>query len=73
MFKQKKNQFGEYPCNDYLNNALRALLSDENPRRPAVANAISEICYCIMKADGKYADDVTKKLAETGLCPFSKF
>lgn len=73
LFKQHKNQYGEYPCNDYLNNALRSLLMDDDPHRPTVANAIGEICYCIMKADGKYADDVAKRLAETGLCPYSRF
>lgn len=71
LFGKHKNPYGEYPCNDYLNNALRALLADD-PCRPTVANAIGEICYCIMKADGKYADDVAKRLAETGLCPYSK-
>lgn len=73
LFKTKNKQYGEYPCNDYLNNALRALLKDENQYRPNIASAIGEICYCIMKADGQYADDVAKRLAETGLCPYSKF
>lgn len=71
MFWKKRNKYGEYPCNDYLNNALRCLLKDDNPRRPVIANAISEICYCISKADGHFADDVAKRLAETGLCPFA--
>lgn len=68
----KKNRYGKYPCNDYLNNALRFLLKNENPHQPLIANAIAEICYCIGKADGHFADDVAKKLAETGLCPFTK-
>lgn len=69
--KHDNYKYGNYPCNDYLNNALRFLLCDDDPHRPAVAHAISEICYCIQRADGKFADDVAEKLKETGLCPYS--
>ena len=66
MFNKYRNKYGEYPCNDHLNNALRLLLEDEKPN----ANAIAEICYCVRKANGHYADDVARKLALTGLCPY---
>ena len=68
MFK-KKNHYGEYPCVDYLNNALRCLLKIESSNT-LVDNAIAEICYCINSAQGKYHDDVAMKLAETGKCPY---
>ena len=67
--KKTDKKYGQYPCNDYLNNALRFLLGEEQ-YTPRIINAISEICYCISKAGGRYYDDVAKKLAETGLCPF---
>jgi hypothetical protein len=66
IFKKKTNPYGEYPCVDYLNNALRSLLNDEHPN----TFAISEICYCILKADGKFHGDVAHELAMKGLCPF---
>ena len=51
---------GKYPCNDYLNNALRFLLS-ENPN---IDKAISEIKYAIQKSGGVIFDDVLVKLNE---------
>jgi len=54
------NRYGEYPCIDYLNNALRYLLEDEKPN----VNAINEIVYCIKKAKGRIYADVSKKLNE---------
>lgn len=69
MFKKKKNPYGEYPCVDYLNNALRALLKIES-ESPLVATAIAEICLCIDVEKGRYHDDVARKLAETGKYPY---
>ena len=67
MFKRKKKEvYGEYPCNDYLNNALRFLLDE----KPDTKEAISEICYCISKGNGYFCDDVKEKLVRTGLCPY---
>lgn len=59
-------KYGQYPCNDYLNNALRDLLNDN----PNTKEAISEICYCISKGDGYFCDDVKEKLIRTELCPY---
>lgn len=67
--KKTDEQYRQYPCDAYLNNALRYLLR-EVEYTPGIRNAISEICYCISKAGGQYHDDVAKKLAETGLCPY---
>ena len=69
MFKKKKSPYGEYPCVDYLNNALRALLKIES-EDPLVDTAIAEICLCIDVEKGRYHDDVARKLAETGKCPY---
>ncbi len=71
MFGKKKNIYGEYPCSDYINNALRFLLESDDPHHLLIANAIGELCYCISKANGYYHDDVARKLAETGLCPYT--
>ena len=68
----KRNRQVEERCSDCLNNALRLLLKDEDPHKPIIANAISEICHCISKARFGFDDDVAKRLAETGLCPYKK-
>ncbi len=60
-------EYGQYPCNDYLNNALRDLLNDN----PNTKEAISEICWCIRKGNGYFCDDVKEKLIKMGLCPYS--
>jgi hypothetical protein len=44
------SKIGNYPSCDHLNNALRALLSDN----PDIQSAISEITYAIQKADGLF-------------------
>lgn len=61
MFKKKNNIFGKYPCNDYLNNALRFLLRNGEGDREL---AIEEIVYAIRKADGYLCDDVKEKILE---------
>lgn len=66
--KKTDEEYGQYPCVDYLNNALRLLLGEEQ-YTPRMINAISEICFCIHRAGGRYHDDVAKKLAETGFIP----
>lgn len=72
MFRSKKKEqvYGEYPCVDYINNALRYLLKNDVPYSSNRIGAISELCYCISKADGYFYKDVAKRLTETGLCPF---
>ncbi len=64
--KKDDKQYGEYPCNDYLNNALRDLLNDNLNTK----EAISEICWCIRKGNGYFCDDVKEKLIKMGLCPY---
>jgi hypothetical protein len=59
MFQKKNNMFGKYPCNDYLNNALRFLLRNGEGDREL---AIEEIVYAIRKADGYLCDDVKQKI-----------
>ena len=59
MFLMKNNMFGKYPCNDYLNNALRFLLRNSEGDREL---AIEEIVYAIRKADGYLCDDVKEKI-----------
>ena len=56
----KDECFGEYPCADYLNNALRHLLKVEKNRE--VDCAISEIIHCLSKANGYYYDDIAQTL-----------
>jgi len=65
-FKKKANkQFSNYTCEYYLNNALRYLLKEEKPN----TDAIFEICYCLMQADGNIFDDVKRTLTENGITP----
>lgn len=52
------SKIGNYPSCDHLNNALRALLSDN----PDIQSAIGEITYAIQKADGYFHDDINEKL-----------
>lgn len=58
---EQNNMFGKYPCNDYLNNALRFLLRNSEGDREL---AIEEIVYAIRKADGYLCDDVKEKINE---------
>ena len=58
---EQNNMFGKYPCNDYLNNALRFLLRNGEGDREL---AIEEIVYAIRKADGYLCDDIKEKINE---------
>ena len=53
IFK-KNNIFGEYPCVDYLHNAL-LFISYGNSE-----SAYSEICHAIMKSGGELREDERK-------------
>jgi len=66
--KSKEEKYGDYPCEHYLNNALRFLVYDENSNK----GAISEICYCIHRAGGEIYPAVKQVLIEKGLYPFDK-
>ena len=55
----------DYPCAYLLNSALRFLLTDQERN----LNAISEICWCIKKAEGEFAEDVAKELINLGYDP----
>lgn len=59
MIKKKPCLFGKYPCNDYLNNALRFLLRNGVGDREL---AMEEIINAIHKADGYLCDDVAEKI-----------
>lgn len=61
--KKQNEKCGKYPCIDYLNNSLRLLLREDNLNE----DAISEICYCIRKADGKIYDDVIESMNDKGI------
>lgn len=57
----KKNSLSEYPCADYLHNALRFLEEGHN------TNAYTEICYAVIKSGGKldeHEEYVFKKLCK---------
>lgn len=56
----KDGKFGDYPCADLLNNALRHLLKVDNNHE--VDYAISEIIHCLSKANGYYHDDIVQML-----------
>lgn len=48
--KQKDKVFSEYPCSDYLHNALK-FLSDNEPNV-----AYEEICHALLRAGDKLSD-----------------
>lgn len=54
---KKEHQYAEYPCNVYLNNALRSILEQKKKNMFAAR----EIKYAIEKAGGKLDDDIQKK------------
>ncbi len=62
--KKRIRQFAVYPCNDYLNSALRYLLDAEQTYE--IDHAILEIIYCIRYAHGELFEDVEKNLKERG-------
>ena len=47
-------KYGKYPCQDYLNNALRYLAADKVMNM----DAMLEICHCLHKAGGEIYPDV---------------
>ena len=61
--EQVQKNFGEYPCNDYLNNVLRKLLKYETPDK----DVISELTWCIFVAHGTIHDDVKTTMIKKGL------
>ena len=61
MLRKKKSLYGQYPSNDLLNNAIRAILAD----RPILA--IDEIVHAISKADGQLHKDVKEQLLAKGI------
>ena len=63
MFNKFKKQIGSYPCVDYLNNALRALLEEEELNKLA----IREICYCLSYAQGQIFPDIEALLIKKGI------
>ena len=49
-------EFGKYPSNDYINNAIRLLWNNKN------RDAIEELLRAVKKADGNIFDDVKEKI-----------
>ena len=47
IFKRKDNKLNQYPCNVYLQNALRYIVNKE------YGTAYTEICWAIIKSGGK--------------------
>lgn len=63
----KKNddaKYGDYPCEVLLNNALRFLAEGKTE------SAISEICYCLSKAEGTFYKVNVDLLRDKNLLPF---
>ena len=59
--KKKDEAFGKFPCDMFLNNAIRFICDGKYD------SAISEICYCISKANGRFYDDVKKMIVEKNI------
>ena len=68
MFKRRYlgKSFGKYPACDHLNIALDKLFIDPETNK----DAISEICYAIIKADGYFYDHIKSKLKAHGFNQF---
>ena len=54
IFKRKDKKLNQYPCNVFLQNALRFITEKE------YAMAYSEICWAIIKSGGKLAEKQEK-------------
>lgn len=59
--KKKEKTYGEFPCDMYLNNAIRFICEGKYD------GAIKEICYCISKANGRFYDGVKKMIVEKNI------
>ncbi len=54
IFKRKKNKLNQYPCNVYLQNALRFITEKEYD------TAYMEICWAIIKSGEKLTKEQEK-------------
>ena len=54
IFKRENNKLNQYPCNVYLQNALRFITEKEYD------TAYSEICWAIIKSGGKLTEEQEK-------------
>lgn len=54
VFLKKDNKLNQYPCNVYLQNALRFIVNKE------YNTAYSEICWAIIKSGGKLTEEQEK-------------
>lgn len=54
IFRRKENKLNQYPCNVYLQNALRFIVNKENDE------AYSEICWAIIKSGGRLTEEQEK-------------
>ena len=54
IFKRKDNKLNQYPCNVYLQNALRFITEKEYD------TAYTEICWVIIKSGGKLTKEQEK-------------
>ena len=55
--KREDRRMGEYPCIDYVNNAMRYLMHDP----PLVEVALEELYWAVTKSGGRFYDDVKTK------------
>lgn len=53
--RRKKNKLSEYPCEDYLHNALRFLANGNTD------SAYTEICFAMMKAGAELREEEKRK------------
>ena len=60
LFRKKKNAnpYGKYPCEVYLNNAIRCIFEGKEKA------GLGEICYFLSKARGKVYEDVLKMIED---------
>lgn len=66
---KNKKRIGVYPSIDHLNIALRILLKTPEVNKVA----IQEICYAILKANGRFYEDVKKSIRESEIFDFDIF
>lgn len=68
MIKFFKKKYG-YPECDFLNNAIRFLLSNSDYGKNKTA--IEEICYALVAMNGYVYDDLKVQLKEKGIFNFN--
>ena len=49
--------YGRFPCNAYLNNALYLLLKSNYLNDSKILSSVEELCWCIIRADGYFTEE----------------